>query len=586
MAPKLTLCLITKNEEALLPGCLDSVKGVVDEIVLVDTGSTDRTMELARAAGATVLERPWDDDFAAPRNLAARHAKGGWILMLDADERLAPGAGRALHRKSGFHLGMSAPQHTRRQPPRSLRQAGTARPWYCRSSGTSAGWSGVIYNPTGGGCSGQAAGCSTWTWSTSAYPRLLRDRDKRRRNIALLRRRCELEAEDITPYSYLALELQEDGKYEEAAAVIAQAWAMLDRQPPYRCFHRLSAARGILALRKADAALARETGLVAEAHNGPHPDFDYLKGFADEIGAMRATPRSEERVELLRKAAASFEAALRRLASDGPFEYLGSVNEVRCHLHLGVIRLMEGRPQDSLKAFTEALRVEPKNPSARVGAAEALVELGDAAKALQIVEPASGPLPTAGSSRRRRPSSWGRPATRAALGRSGTARATSACTAGPGTGAQKRSSPWQVAGGRHHGVAAPGRPPNKPGWRGAAEGGTRPSARRRATDRLHRLGEGLGDGSEDPLSLPGGTCVAGERRGRQPQADEAVDLGEAIAELGGLAPVQRGVQLDHDVGGLHERWGGLGRPTCLQGGGARPDVPEGRLEQEHHEALR
>ena len=406
MAPKLTLCLITKNEEALLPGCLDSVKGVVDEIVLVDTGSTDRTMELARAAGATVLERPWDDDFAAPRNLAARHAKGGWILMLDADERLAPGAGRALHRaikKGGFHLGMVRLHnaHTREAPAAEV-VSGKARngpamvlPRVFRNA-DGLEWRGVIHESTGEWLlrsKGRRVLLDVDLVHLGYTPDMLRDRDKRRRNIALLRRRCELEAEDITPYSYLALELQEDGKYEEAAAVIAQAWAMLDRQPPYRCFHRLSAARGILALRKADAALARETGLVAEAHNGPHPDFDYLKGFADEIGAMRATPRSEERAELLRKAAVSFEAALRRLASDGPFEYLGSVNEVRCHLHLGVIRLMEGRPQDSLKAFTEALRVEPKNPSARVGAAEALVELGDAAKALQIVEPALGALP-------------------------------------------------------------------------------------------------------------------------------------------------------------------------------------------------
>ena len=106
---RLSLCLIAKNEEALLPGCLESVRGHVDDIVLVDTGSTDRTMAIAREAGATVLERPWDDDFSAPRNLAARHARGEWILMLDADERLAPGAGRALERavkRGGFDVGM------------------------------------------------------------------------------------------------------------------------------------------------------------------------------------------------------------------------------------------------------------------------------------------------------------------------------------------------------------------------------------------------------------------------------------------------------------------------------------------------
>jgi glycosyltransferase involved in cell wall biosynthesis len=88
MAPRLTLCLIAKDVELLLPGCLASVKGVVDEIVLVDTGSTDRTVAIAREAGAKVLFRPWDDDFAAPRNLAAGEATGDWILQLDPDEEL------------------------------------------------------------------------------------------------------------------------------------------------------------------------------------------------------------------------------------------------------------------------------------------------------------------------------------------------------------------------------------------------------------------------------------------------------------------------------------------------------------------
>src|SRR5512134_1472290 len=80
----------------MLPGCLESARGAVDEVVVVDTGSSDRTRELAHAAGAKVVEWAWRDDFAAARNEALRHATGGWILVLDADERLAPGAAAAL----------------------------------------------------------------------------------------------------------------------------------------------------------------------------------------------------------------------------------------------------------------------------------------------------------------------------------------------------------------------------------------------------------------------------------------------------------------------------------------------------------
>ena len=87
---RISLCLIARDEERFLPGCLASVSGVVDEIVLADTGSTDRTVEIARAAGATVVHHAWDEDFSAARNAALAAATGDWILLLDADERLAP----------------------------------------------------------------------------------------------------------------------------------------------------------------------------------------------------------------------------------------------------------------------------------------------------------------------------------------------------------------------------------------------------------------------------------------------------------------------------------------------------------------
>jgi tetratricopeptide (TPR) repeat protein len=88
---RLTLTIIARDEEAFLPGCLASVRGIVDEIVLVDTGSTDRTREIARAAGARVLRRPWRDDFAWARNEALRVATGDWILFLDrVHEQILP----------------------------------------------------------------------------------------------------------------------------------------------------------------------------------------------------------------------------------------------------------------------------------------------------------------------------------------------------------------------------------------------------------------------------------------------------------------------------------------------------------------
>ena len=75
-----------------LPDCLATLRDVVDEIVVYDTGSIDDTRELARAAGAVVVEGFWDDDFGRARTAAAEAASGTWLLVVDADERLVANA--------------------------------------------------------------------------------------------------------------------------------------------------------------------------------------------------------------------------------------------------------------------------------------------------------------------------------------------------------------------------------------------------------------------------------------------------------------------------------------------------------------
>src|SRR5829696_5140177 len=83
----ITACLIVLNEEARLPAALDSVAWC-EEIVVVDSLSTDRTVEIARAHGATVVENAWPG-FGAQRNVAIDHATSEWILEVDADERIS-----------------------------------------------------------------------------------------------------------------------------------------------------------------------------------------------------------------------------------------------------------------------------------------------------------------------------------------------------------------------------------------------------------------------------------------------------------------------------------------------------------------
>ncbi|MDB4941433.1 MAG: hypothetical protein JWP97_967 [Labilithrix sp.] len=86
--PLLSICMIVKNEEAVLARALASAQGIGAELVVVDTGSTDRTVAIAEEAGATVHHFTWVDDFSAARNHALAHGHGTWLMVLDADEEL------------------------------------------------------------------------------------------------------------------------------------------------------------------------------------------------------------------------------------------------------------------------------------------------------------------------------------------------------------------------------------------------------------------------------------------------------------------------------------------------------------------
>ena len=88
MKPEVSVCMIVKNEEDNIAQCLSSVKDVVDEIVVVDTGSCDNTIAIAQSLGAKTFSCAWEDNFSIPRNISLDHAQGEWILMLDADEHL------------------------------------------------------------------------------------------------------------------------------------------------------------------------------------------------------------------------------------------------------------------------------------------------------------------------------------------------------------------------------------------------------------------------------------------------------------------------------------------------------------------
>jgi glycosyltransferase involved in cell wall biosynthesis len=100
ITPPVSAVILTWNEEVNLPQCLESLSGLHCDLFIVDSGSTDRTLEIARASGASIVEHPFEN-YAAQRNWAQQSLafRTGWILHLDADERLTPALVSEINRK-------------------------------------------------------------------------------------------------------------------------------------------------------------------------------------------------------------------------------------------------------------------------------------------------------------------------------------------------------------------------------------------------------------------------------------------------------------------------------------------------------
>ncbi len=95
---KISACVIVKNEEHNIENWLKNIKSIVNEMIVVDTGSEDKTMEIAKANGAAVYEFPWQNSFSAAKNYALRKAVGDWIVFLDADEYFSKDAQKKLRK--------------------------------------------------------------------------------------------------------------------------------------------------------------------------------------------------------------------------------------------------------------------------------------------------------------------------------------------------------------------------------------------------------------------------------------------------------------------------------------------------------
>jgi tetratricopeptide (TPR) repeat protein len=376
----ISLCMIVRDEEAVLGRCLASVAGAVDEIVVVDTGSTDRTAEIAREHGAKVLEHAWTDHFAEARNVGLEAATGDWILHLDADEAVAAGeAGRLkeLTRRSwreGFLLTLvnklgtddgdtvmvyealrlfrNRPHHRfeGRVHETVLHRLPADAPERVEVGGVGLDHDGYLHTA-------RAA------------------KDKTRRNLELLERQLREEQPSAYLHFNLGTEYAALGDLATAAEHFDRAWRLLtaDRDPAAQPFGPALASRNAATLR----ALGRTEAAAraAEAGLGIFPDFTDL--VFEQAAAARAEGDLAAAEELLRRCLELGDAPARYVRLVGAGSFVAASE-------LGAVLLARGKGDEAEQLLLDTLAVHPRHD----GAIEplALAMLGRGASAQDVAE--------------------------------------------------------------------------------------------------------------------------------------------------------------------------------------------------------
>jgi tetratricopeptide (TPR) repeat protein len=405
---KISLCIIARNEESMLPGCLDSVRGLVDEIVLVDTGSRDATIRIAEKHGARVFKSPWRDDFSAPRNLAVARARGDWILQLDADERLAPSAAAAIRRaveEADFDCGLIR-LHNVSKPdadaasvisgkerlgepmslPRLLRRTSDLK------------YEGIVHESVARWLTARGSRVrfvDADILHLGSLPEVRRERDKVTRNVDLLKKRAAEEPDDPTALSYIAFEALAASKLDEAGVAAEDGWRVMlrGRFPKGTSVLRLAVARSLVQKERGDHHGVLETVRVGERLDGEHPDFFMLRGMSHEMLGLAAPRGSKLRRSHLEAAAEAHRGALALANVDYVQRFLLGAGSFGSRIRLATVLLQLGDAVTARDELTKALAQRPGDPEASLAFAEAEIALGGAERALGILEPLLGERP-------------------------------------------------------------------------------------------------------------------------------------------------------------------------------------------------
>ena len=397
-----SLCLIARDEEATIGAAIKSVLALVDEVIVVDTGSRDNTRIIAEGYGARVLEVPWNDDFAAARNAGLDEALCDWILVLDADECLQPSRPvefqRYLHdpQVAGYRVRIVSPREEPspdgRHQVRLFRNSPEARysfPVHEQITPALEGWAQsrdlVIRDST-----------LVVVHDGESPERRTR---RRERNLRLLNRALGSHGQEpYFPYRLACetmLRLDEEvlpvGGLDEALGHLQRSWRLLSAtdDDELKQLHWLPdlgtrIASGMLAM--GEVAAARATIGTLRQLFPDHP-LVLLHGVAADVRHL-----AERITELAPAAAAQMVEAARGdlalLRSGRPVPLQDTIDGRVCDLYplryLGELALLEGRVTEASERFEQALEWDPNYSFAWLGLSECSRFAGDRKRAMKL----------------------------------------------------------------------------------------------------------------------------------------------------------------------------------------------------------
>ncbi len=345
----LSAALIVRDEARVLEGCLASIRPVVDEIIIVDTGSTDSSPEIAARHGAQVIDHPWRDDFAQARNVSLDAAQGEWILYIDADERL-----RHANRETVERLLTGAPEVAFRVLLQPDRRSTPYREYRLWRHDPRIRFVGQIHEKV---TSAIAAVSRTDRRPIGNCDLLLEhlgyegdQAHKHRRNLPLLRAEIPLDPDNLFKRHHLARVLSGLGDDAEAGVVLTQAVEVARRRPQdpvgvlvFTDLVRMRRARG------------EDAGpLLAEARRR-YPTNKLLWWI--ESAVRISEQRYDEALELLDRLIA---VDLASLPDEGP-AYDARIFDEFAHEARGVCLFRLGRYADAADAYGRAVARDPAN---------------------------------------------------------------------------------------------------------------------------------------------------------------------------------------------------------------------------------